>query len=122
MKLHLRATPDYDATLARLTDRGDDDLDRVAPTVTEILHAVRTRGDEALREYSLKYDGAVPSPFVYGPDEMARALAALDPALAAVLRLSADRITACRWAGACDRSRGSACTRRAARRGTRRAC
>jgi len=94
MKLHLRATPDYDATLARLTDRGDDDLDRVAPAVTEILHAVRTRGDEALREYSLKYDGAVPAPFVYGPDEMARAPAALDPALTAVLRLSADRIRA----------------------------
>ncbi len=94
MKLHLRATPDYDATLARLTDRGDDDLDRVTPAVTEILHAVRTRGDEALREYSLKYDGAVPAPFVYGPDEMARALATLDPALVAVLRLSADRIRA----------------------------
>lgn len=94
MQLHLRATASYDAALARLTDRGDDDLDRVAPAVSEILHAVRTRGDEALREYSLRYDGAVPSPFAYGPDELAAALAALDPSLAEVLRFSAGRIRA----------------------------
>ena len=94
MKLHLRGTPDYTAALAHLTDRGDDDLDRVTPAVAEILHAVRTRGDAALEEYSLKYDGAVPAPFAYGPAEMAAALAGLDPALAEVLRVAARRIRA----------------------------
>ncbi len=94
MKLHLRETPDYTAALAHLTDRGDDDLDRVTPAVAEILHAVRTRGDAALAEYSLKYDGAIPAPFEYGPAEMAAALAGLDPALAEVLRFSAHRIRA----------------------------
>jgi histidinol dehydrogenase len=94
MKLHLRGTRSYTETLARLTDRGDEDLDRVTPAVTEILHAVRARGDAALQEYSLKYDGAVPSPFAYGHEEMARALSGLDPSLAEVLRLSAKRIRA----------------------------
>ena len=94
MKLHLRGTRSYTEALTRLSDRGDEDLDRVTPAVSEILHAVRSRGDEALKEYSLRYDGAVPSPFAYGPDEMARALSALDPSLADVLRLSAKRIRA----------------------------
>lgn len=94
MKLHLRGTRSYTEALTRLTDRGDEDLDRVTPAVSEILHAVRLRGDEALKEYSLRYDGAVPSPFAYGPDEMARALSRLDPSLAEVLRLSATRIRA----------------------------
>lgn len=48
-------------------------------TVSEIILAVRQRGDAALRDYSQKFDGAVPERFEVSAEEIARALADLDP-------------------------------------------
>ncbi len=94
MKLHLRDTAGYDDALQRLSDRGDDDLDAVAPVVQAILHAVRTRGDEALREYADLYDGGAPATMEHGPEALAAAVAQVEPGLVAVLRTAAERIRA----------------------------
>jgi histidinol dehydrogenase len=48
--------PRYAQVLARLSRRGDEDLESVEPVVRDILRAVRERGDEALREYTLRFD------------------------------------------------------------------
>ncbi|MEZ4408202.1 MAG: histidinol dehydrogenase [Polyangiales bacterium] len=87
-------SPAYDRALRALADRGDDDLDRVTPAVREILDAVRTRGDAALREYAARFDGGAPERMAYDREDCARALRELDPSLAAVLRQSAERIRA----------------------------
>ena len=94
MKLHLRDTAGYVDALQRLSDRGDDDLDAVAPVVQAILHAVRTRGDEALREYADLYDGGAPATMEHGPEALAAAVAQVEPGLVAVLRTAAERIRA----------------------------
>jgi histidinol dehydrogenase len=52
-----RTDPAYAATLARLSRRGDADLERVEPAVREILAAVRAEGDEAVRRYVERFEG-----------------------------------------------------------------
>ena len=57
-------TPEYAKTLSDLARRGDADLESVEPTVREIIHQVRERGDQALHEYSVRFDGRAPESFV----------------------------------------------------------
>lgn len=53
-----------------------------------IVDDVRLRGDEAVREYCLRFDGACPDPFRV-PDEVVRgALSMVDPAFLKALRLA----------------------------------
>lgn len=94
MKLLDRGSPEYALTLQRLARRGDDDLDAVTPTVRSILAEVRTRGDQALRELALRFDGAAPARLLYDRDDCARALAGLPEGSSRVLRLAASRIAA----------------------------
>ena len=97
MHLLERHTPEYDSRLRRLESRGDEDLARVEPAVREILDAVASRGDEALREYALRFDGAVPSRLSYDRADCDAALARLcdsAPDLASVLIDAAARIGA----------------------------
>ncbi len=42
---------DFAETLRKLARRGETDLDRVEPAVREILGAVRSEGDAAVRRY-----------------------------------------------------------------------
>ena len=42
--------------------------DRIRHTVEEILNAVSQRGDDAVREYSEKFDGWLPNEFLLSPD------------------------------------------------------
>ena len=51
-----RGQPGYEDTLASLSRRGDEDLARVEPDVRAILDAVRERGDEAVLEYTERFD------------------------------------------------------------------
>lgn len=97
MHLLERHTPDYEARLRRLESRGDEDLARVEPAVREILEAVASRGDDALREYALRFDGAAPSRLSYDRadcDEALARLRATTPELATVLADAAERIEA----------------------------
>ncbi|MDR3311260.1 MAG: histidinol dehydrogenase [Oscillospiraceae bacterium] len=58
----------------------------VRETVAAILADVRARGDDALREYTERFDGVARGAFEVTADEKKRALASLDPEFLAVLR------------------------------------
>ena len=67
----------------------------VADTVAEILKNVRERGDEALREYTERFDHATPESLIVTKEEMQEALDAInatDPAFMGVLEKAAANI------------------------------
>ncbi len=64
----------------------------VTDTVAEILRNVRERGDEALREYTEKFDHAKLESLVVTPEEMREALDSVDPDFERILRRAADNI------------------------------
>ena len=64
----------------------------VTETVTEILKNVKERGDEALREYTLRFDHASPESLVVTQEEMEEALRATDPSFLAILEKAAANI------------------------------
>ena len=64
----------------------------VTAAVTEILAAVRQRGDSALRDYSEKFDGGAPKELEVSREEWEEAVASVDPELLAVLEEAAENI------------------------------
>jgi len=56
-KIHIQGTSDYLEALEGLAVRGDSDLERVESSVREIVEGVRSRGDEAVREYAQRFEG-----------------------------------------------------------------
>ena len=58
--------------------RADDDA-QVRATVEGILKDIGQRGDEAVREYSRRFDGWDPQSFALGPDQVRAAIARLSP-------------------------------------------
>ena len=64
----------------------------VTDKVAEIIRNVRERGDEALREYTEKFDGAKPDSILVTPGEMEEALAETTPEFMAVLEKAAANI------------------------------
>jgi len=64
----------------------------VAEAVAEILKQVKERGDEALREYTLRFDHAAPESLTVTEKEMDEALRETDPAFMAVLEKAAANI------------------------------
>lgn len=83
-----------DADIAWLTALREDEPADVGPTVTAILRDVRTRGDEALRACTARYDGADIAEPRIAPAELDALAAAADPALRAVLERAAAHIAA----------------------------
>ena len=73
----------------------------VAGSVAEIVEDVRARGDDAVAEYTRRFDtrGAEPKPLRVGRDELEAALAALDPEVRAALELAAANVEAVARAG-----------------------
>lgn len=58
----------------------DEQADRsLGDTVSKIIEQVRQHGDAALREFSQKFDGVTPERFEVTPQEIATALAELEP-------------------------------------------
>ena len=86
-----QGTNAYDATLRELTRRGDADLERVDPVVREIIQNVRERGDQALREYTERFDRREPEHFTLH-DWRERARGAVPEATRAALQQAADRV------------------------------
>jgi histidinol dehydrogenase len=84
-------TPEYAKTLNELARRGDADLERVEHSVREIITGVRERGDQALYEYSVRYDGRAPEAFVTR-DVRERARGVVPAATYAALEQAAERI------------------------------
>ncbi len=64
----------------------------VADKVAEIIRNVRERGDEALREYTEKYDRAKPESILVTPAEMQEALDSMDPDFMRILEKAAANI------------------------------
>ena len=64
----------------------------VTDTVAEILQNVRERGDEALREYTEKFDHAKLESLVVTAEEMREALDSVDPDFERILRRAAENI------------------------------
>lgn len=61
--------------------RPGEDASQVSATVSEILSAVRTEGEAAVRRYSARFDKWDPPTFRVGRDEIDRATEQLDPEL-----------------------------------------
>jgi histidinol dehydrogenase len=70
----------------------------VSGTVSEIVASVRTRGEQALLEYAERFDGVV-GPLRVEPDEVAEALAQLDPEVRAGLEVAIRNVRAVAEAG-----------------------
>ena len=64
----------------------------VTEVVAEILKNVRERGDEALREYTAKFDRAETENILVTPEEMQEAMDRTDPAFLAILEKAAANI------------------------------
>ena len=64
----------------------------VTEAVAEILKNVKERGDEALRDYTLRFDHASPESLVVTQEEMEDALRATDPSFLAILEKAAANI------------------------------
>ena len=64
----------------------------VTEAVAEILKNVKERGDEALREYTLRFDHASPESLVVTQEEMEDALRATDPSFLAIFEKAAANI------------------------------
>lgn len=65
-----------------LLPRGSFDVEAAVDLVRPIVADVATRGEQALREYSQRFDGVVPESLRVPAEELARARTALAPELA----------------------------------------
>lgn len=71
-----------------------DDLSALESRVRPIIEDVRLRGDDAVQEYTLRFDGAdaVPECIEVTDSEIAEACSQADPQVIAALRLAGDKI------------------------------
>ncbi len=60
--------------------------------VREVLHAVQTRGDDAVRELTRRFDGVDLETLRVSPEEIAAARATIDPEVLAALELAAANV------------------------------
>ncbi len=88
--------PACEAALADIVGRGAGEGADVEPVVAGIIADVRRRGDEALCEYTARFDRLelTPATLEVTSAEIEAALAAVEPEDLAVLRLAAERIAA----------------------------
>ena len=77
-----------------LFDRGSEIDPQVAATASAIIAQVRTRGDDALREYAQRFDGVNLGALEVPLSDLHAALTGLAPALRAALEQAADAIAA----------------------------
>ncbi len=80
------------ALLDQLTSRSGEVDRKVTAAVSAILDAVRTRGDDALRDYTRQFDGVDPVLEPIGQERLAEMASACDPAVYAALERAAANI------------------------------
>jgi histidinol dehydrogenase len=78
----------------RFTRRSFDDFPEAQQTVREILAAVRTSGDRAVLDYTLRFDKAAPKSLCVSEEEFAAAEAAVEPDVRESLEQAAENIRA----------------------------
>lgn len=82
---------DFAALDRRMSTQANADVERA---VSEILEAVRTRGDEALLDYTERFDGTRPQPLAVTPQEIESALEIVGEEFLGILREAAENIRA----------------------------
>jgi len=80
------------ATKQRILKRSQANIDAVIAAVEPIIADVKARGDEALRDYARKFEGAEIGSIKAGPEEFAAAEAALDAELKAAIEHCAGNV------------------------------
>ena len=87
------AVPPFSALETLLPQRGGSDA-ATRETVARILEDVERRGDEAVREYTRRFDGVdlAPAEWSLGADQWQGALARLEPRLRSALGRAVDRV------------------------------
>ncbi len=71
--------------ISQLKLRSNKSNPAIEQTVAEIIEAVREHGDAAVRDYTMRFDGALPSPPQLSRKDMEAAVKACDPAFLAAL-------------------------------------
>ena len=94
MKITRHTDPDFESTIASLETRGETVPEGVMVTVFEIVGEVRRRGDEAVAEYTLKFDNLdlKQTSMELGLDELDRALEETPADERKILEAAADSI------------------------------
>jgi histidinol dehydrogenase len=92
LALHTDGTPELDAALARIANRGEEDFTRVEPIVREIIAAVRAEGDAAVQRYTEQFDKRRAAILVRRDYDGAAALARLPIDARYAIELAAARI------------------------------
>ncbi len=78
----------------RLLRRSQQDMEAIAPNVRAVMNDVRTRGDAALKDYTLRFDRVQLDRLEVTPEELALARAQVPPILLDTLQHAARNITA----------------------------
>ena len=81
---------DFRALNNRMAEQANAEIER---TVSEILQDVRTRGDEALLDYTERFDGVRPQPLSVKPQEIDEAIALVGDEFLSILREAAENIS-----------------------------
>jgi len=89
-------TPEFEAALIALAERGGHADAGVAKTVAEIVEAVRTGGDAAVIAYTERFDQVTltPETMAIAPEEVRAAYGRTDPKVVEALKYAAGRIRA----------------------------
>ena len=77
---------------AKITERPHLDVSQLNATVASVLADVKARGDEAVKEYELKFDRAQLSTLAVSEDELYEALQLVSPELKQAIELAHDNI------------------------------
>lgn len=78
--------------LAKLEERNRSANDTVTATVQDIIENVRQNGDQAVREYTIKFDGKAPECFEVSQEEIFASTAQCDPEFIVTLKKAAENI------------------------------
>jgi histidinol dehydrogenase len=92
LRVHVEGTPEFEAALEALANRGESDFGKVEPAVREILAAVRAEGDAAVLRYVARFEKRTPKALFVRDYGGAAALARLSGDARAALELAAARI------------------------------
>lgn len=78
--------------LTKLRERSQNTNKDVTATVSEIIDNVMKNGDDAVREYTIKFDGKAPENVEVSKDELTALTAECDPEFIVTLKKAADNI------------------------------
>src|SRR5882672_2017935 len=85
-------TPELNSYLTRIDSRASVPNEAIETQVAEIITAVRTRGDAAVREFTHRFEGFDLKNLRIAPEEIRKLAAQADPELRQVLRLAKENI------------------------------